>query len=211
MLDKLRDGLQNSIKKFIGNDNIDEESIKEFIKDLQRSLLQSDVNVKLVFELTKKVEERALKEKVPMGIPRRDHIVKILYEELSNMLGSDNKFELKKDKQNIILVLGIQGSGKTTSIGKLARYMSKKNYSTGVIAADTFRPGALEQIKSLCEPFKIEVYGEENESNAVKIIRNGINFFKKNTKDVVIIDTTGRHKEEEKLMLEMKQLTKRHY
>mgnify|MGYP003329082578 FL=1 len=87
MLDKLRDGLQNSIKKFIGNDNIDEESIKEFIKDLQRSLLQSDVNVKLVFELTKKVEERALKEKVPMGIPRRDHIVKILYEELSNMLG----------------------------------------------------------------------------------------------------------------------------
>ena len=127
MLDKLRDGLQNSIKKFIGNDNIDEESIKEFIKDLQRSLLQSDVNVKLVFELTKKVEERALKEKVPMGIPRRDHIVKILYEELSNMLGSDNKFELKKDKQNIILVLGILGSGKTTSIGNLARDMSKKN------------------------------------------------------------------------------------
>lgn len=208
MLDKLRDGLQNSIKKFIGNDNIDEESIKEFIKDLQRSLLQSDVNVKLVFELTKKVEERALKEKVPMGIPRRDHIVKILYEELSNMLGSDNKFKLKKDKQNIILVLGIQGSGKTTSIGKLGRYMSKKNYSTGVIAADTFRPGALEQIKSLCEPFKIEVYGEENESNAIKIIRNGIDFFKKNTKDVVIIDTTGRHKEEEKLMGEMKQLTK---
>ena len=159
MLANLRDGLQSAIKKFVGSQTLDESTIKEFMKDLQRSLLQADVNVKLVLDLTKKIELRALKEEIPAGIPKRDHIVKILYEELSEMLGSKNKFNLKKDKENIILVLGIQGSGKTTSIGKLARYFSKNKHSVGVIAADTFRPGALAQIKTICEPFNIEIFG----------------------------------------------------
>ena len=112
MLDNLKTGLQDAIKKFVGNDEIDEQSVKEFVKDLQRSLLQADVNVKLVFDLTKKIETRALSEKIPTGIPKRDYIVKILYEELSTTLGSEKKFELNKEKGNIILVLGIQGSGK---------------------------------------------------------------------------------------------------
>lgn len=207
MLENLRTGLQGAIKKFVGNEEIDEEAIKQFTKDLQRSLLQADVNVKMVLDLTKKIERRALKEKMPVGIPKRDHIVKILYEELSIMLKSENKFELKKDKENIILVLGIQGSGKTTSIGKLARYLLKKNHSVGVIAADTFRPGALVQIKTLCEPFKIEVFSQEKEKDATKIIKNGIEFFKKSSKDAIIIDTTGRHKEEKGLMKEMNKLS----
>ena len=88
MLDNLRTGLQDAIKKFVGNDEIDEQTVKEFVKDLQRSLLQADVNVKLVFNLTKKIETRALKEKIPTGIPKRDHIVKILYEELKRIIQS---------------------------------------------------------------------------------------------------------------------------
>ena len=207
MLDNLRTGLQDAIKKFVGNDEIDEQTVKEFVKDLQRSLLQADVNVKLVFDLTKKIETRALNEKIPTGIPKRDHIVKILYEELSTTLGSERKFELNKEKENIILVLGIQGSGKTTTIGKLARYLTKKNHSVGVIGADTFRPGALAQITSLCEPFDIEIFGQDKEKDAIKIINNGIEYFKKIGKEVIIIDTTGRHKEESGLMEEMKELT----
>ena len=207
MLDNLKTGLQDAIKKFVGNDEIDEQTVKEFVKDLQRSLLQADVNVKLVFDLTKKIETRALNEKIPTGIPKRDHIVKILYEELSTTLGSERKFELNKEKENIILVLGIQGSGKTTTIGKLARYLTKKNYSVGVIGADTFRPGALAQITSLCEPFNIEIFGQDKEKDALKIINNGIEHFKKIGKEVIIIDTTGRHKEESGLMEEMKELT----
>tara|TARA_Y100000815_G_C13336788_1_gene498143 strand:+ start:264 stop:1589 length:1326 start_codon:yes stop_codon:yes gene_type:complete len=207
MLANLRDGLQSAIKKFVGSQTLDESTIKEFMKDLQRSLLQADVNVKLVLDLTKKIELRALKEEIPAGIPKRDHIVKILYEELSEMLGSKNKFNLKKDKENIILVLGIQGSGKTTSIGKLARYFSKNKHSVGVIAADTFRPGALAQIKTICEPFNIEIFGKEEEKKAGKIIKNGIEFFKKSSKDVIIIDTSGRHKEEKALLDEIKQLS----
>ena len=209
MLDNLKTGLQDAIKKFVGNDEIDEQSVKEFVKDLQRSLLQADVNVKLVFDLTKKIETRALGEKIPTGIPKRDYIVKILYEELSTTLGSERKFELNKAKGNIILVLGIQGSGKTTTIGKLARYLTKKNHSVGVIGADTFRPGALAQITSLCEPFDIEIFGKEKEKDAVKIINEGIDYFNKVEKEVIIIDTTGRHKEEGGLMDEMKELTKK--
>lgn len=204
MLDKLKEGLQIAIKKIFGAASIDEQVVKEFIKDLQRALLQADVNVKLVLDLTSRIEKRALHEAPPPGLPRKDHIVKILYEELSNIMGSEGKVELPIDRLNIILMVGIQGSGKTSATAKLARFMQKKGYKVGVICADTFRPGALTQLKMLCSNIGIEVFGNEGIKDSIKLAMDGIEYFKKRERNLVIIDTAGRHKEEKGLLEEMK-------
>ena len=114
MLDNLKDGLRSAIKKIVSSSGIDEELIKELAKDVQRSLLQSDVNVKLFLKLQKNLQERCINETPPPGLSRKDHIVKILYDELSKLLGNDTEFHFKSGKINKVLMLGIQGSGKTT-------------------------------------------------------------------------------------------------
>ena len=121
MLDNLKTNLRAAIKKIVNSSGIDEELIKELSKDVQRALLQSDVNVKLVLEITKNLEERSLKENPPPGLSRKDHIVKILYDELAKLLGNETEFSFKPGKLNKILLLGIQGSGKTTITGKLSK------------------------------------------------------------------------------------------
>src|SRR3990170_941590 len=138
VLDKLREGLQSAIKKLVGADTIDEETVKEFVNDLFRTLLQADVQVKQAADVTARVKKRALEEKPPPGLPRKDHIVKILYEELSAFLGKEGKVDLPADKMSIVLMMGIQGSGKTTVVGKLARHLLKGGYKVGVVCADTF-------------------------------------------------------------------------
>ena len=151
MLDNLKTNLRAAIKKIVNSSGIDEELIKELSKDVQRALLQSDVNVKLVLEITKNLEERSLKENPPPGLSRKDHIVKILYDELAKLLGNETEFSFKPGKLNKILLLGIQGSGKTTITGKLSKFLTKQGYKVGVIGADTYRPGALVQLKTTCE------------------------------------------------------------
>ena len=168
----------------------------------------SDVNVKLVFEITKKLEERSLHETPPPGLSRKDHIVKILYDELAKLLGKESNFDFKPGKQNKIIMLGIQGSGKTTVTAKLAKFLTKQGYTVGVIGADTYRPGALIQLRTMCEKSNVEVYGEENNKDSPNIVKNGLNYFEKLPLDVIIIDTAGRHKEEKDLLAEMEQINK---
>jgi len=206
MLSGLQGGLRNAVKKLVGGGTVDEAAVKEFVKDLQRSLLQADVNVKLVLSLSTKIEQRALDEKLPPGLPRKDHIVKILYEELSRILGEETEFKLPQDKTSIILLAGIQGSGKTTITAKLARNLSKQGHKVGVVGADTFRPGALVQLRMLCEKIKVPVYGKENAKDSVKIASEGVKHFKTTDNNIIIIDTAGRHKEEKELLKEMQDL-----
>ena len=139
MLDNLKSSLRAAIKKIVNSSGIDEELIKELSKDIQRSLLQSDVNVKMVFEITKNIENRSLNESPPPGLSRKDHIVKILYDELAKLLGNETEFHFQSGKVNKVLMLGIQGSGKTTVTSKLAKFLTKQGYSVAVIGADTFR------------------------------------------------------------------------
>lgn len=208
MLDNLKNNLRAAIKKIVNSSGIDEELIKELSKDVQRALLQSDVNVKLVLEITKNLEERSLKETPPPGLSRKDHIVKILYDELAKLLGNDTEFSFKSGKLNKVLMLGIQGSGKTTVTGKLAKFLTKQGYRVGVIGADTYRPGALVQLKTNCEKANVEVYGEEKTKDSPQIVKNGLKHFENSNLDIILIDTAGRHKEEKDLLNEMIQINK---
>ena len=208
MLDNLKTNLRAAIKKLVNSSGIDEELIKELSKDVQRALLQSDVNVRLVFEITKKLEERSLNENPPPGLSRKDHIVKILYDELAKLLGNETEFSFKPGTMNKVLMLGIQGSGKTTITSKLAKFMTKQGYKVGVIGADTFRPGALVQLKTMCEKANVEVYGDEKNKDSPQLIKNGLKHFENSNLDVVLIDTAGRHKEEKDLLNEMKEINK---
>jgi len=203
MLDGLKNSLGAAIKKIVKSSGIDEELIKELSKDVQRALLQSDVNVRLVLEITKQLEERALNEIPPPGLSRKDHIVKILYDELSKLLGNESDFDFKPGKQNKIILLGIQGSGKTTVTSKLARFLSKQGYKVGVVGADTYRPGALVQLKTMCDKSNVEVYGEEKNKDSPSIVKNGLKYFESQPLDVILIDTAGRHKGEQDLLEEM--------
>jgi signal recognition particle subunit SRP54 len=208
MLDGLKNNLRDAIKKIVKSSGIDEELIKELSKNVQRALLQSDVNVRLVLEITKQLEARSLNETPPPGLSRKDHIVKILYDELAKLLGKESDFDFKSDKQNKLIMLGIQGSGKTTVTAKLAKFLMKQGYSVGVIGADTYRPGALVQLRTMCEKSNVEVYGEPNNKDSPDIVKNGLKHFESLPLDVIIIDTAGRHKEEKDLLSEMEQINK---
>jgi len=208
VLDSLRSGLRSALKKLVGASSVDENMIKELAKDVQRSLLASDVNVKLVLDVTNRLQERALHEQPPPGLSRKDHVVKILYDELARLLGEEKPLSFKPDKTNIVLMLGIQGSGKTTVTGKLARWLSKHGYKVGVIGADTFRPGALIQLKTICNKVNIDVYGDENLKDPVEITKKGLEHFKSANLDIIIVDTAGRHKEEKELLEEMNNIYK---
>lgn len=221
MLDNLRTGLRSAIKKIVRASDINEDLINSLCKDVQRALLQSDVNVKLVLELTNRIRDRAINEEPVKGLTRKDHVITILYGELATLLGysgqtiknidksqyPDEKIiDFEPDKQNVVLMLGIQGSGKTTVTAKVARWLLKHGFSVGVIGADTWRPGALTQLKMNCSRINVEVYGDETNSNAIDIVKNGLEHFKIQNIDVIIIDTAGRHKEESSLLEEMREM-----
>ena len=218
MLDNLRTSLGAALKKLVGASDVNEELIDSLCKDVQRALLQSDVNVRLVLNITQNLKKRSMEETPPKGLSRKDHIVSILYDELSRLMGytgetgGQNKQPEKQvisfapGKLNIVLMFGIQGSGKTTVTAKLARWLTKHGYHVGVIGADTWRPGALTQLKMNCVKINVEVFGDESNKDATSIVKNGINYFKEAGSDVVIIDTAGRHKDETELLEEMKSM-----
>jgi signal recognition particle subunit SRP54 len=221
MLDNLRTGLRSAIKKIVRASDINEDLINSLCKDVQRALLQSDVNVKLVLEITNRIRDRAIKEEPVKGLTRKDHIITILYGELATLLGysgqtiknidkSQNPEErimnFEPGRQSTVLMLGIQGSGKTTVTAKVARWLLKHGYSVGVIGADTWRPGALTQLRMNCSRINVEVYGDESNTNAIDIVKKGLKHFKIQNIDVIIIDTAGRHKEESSLLEEMREM-----
>jgi len=208
VLENLKTNLRAAIKKIVNSSGVDEELIKELSKDVQRALLQSDVNVRFVLEITKKLEERSLNETPPPGLSRKDHIVKILYDELAKLLGNETEFSFKSGRMNKVLMVGIQGSGKTTVTTKLAKFLTKQGYKVAVIGADTHRPAALVQLKTMCDKVNVEVYGDEKNKDSLQIVKKGLKHFENSNLDVVLIDTAGRHKKEKELLDEMRQINK---
>jgi len=206
-LDKLGSSLTSAIKKLFKAGVVDEAAVKELVRDIQRALLQADVNVQLVLEISKRIEERALNEKMPPGISRREHVIKVVYEELTRFVG-DKPVPLKVEpgKKKIVMLVGIQGSGKTTHAAKLARYFQKRGLKVGLICADTYRPGAYNQLQQLSTRTNTPFFGDLRAKDPVKVVREGLKLF--SDKDLIIVDTAGRHKEEKDLIKEMKDLEK---
>ncbi len=206
VLEKLGTSLKNALSKIARSMFVDDRLIEELIRDIQRALLQADVNVKLVFELSNRIKERAKKEKTPSGITKKEHLIKIVYEELVKFLG-DKKYEIKIEKKPFkIMLVGLYGSGKTTTAAKIAKYYLKRGYKVCTVGLDMHRPAAPEQLKQLCEKINVACFIDKNEKNPIKIwdkFKEQINKF-----DIVVIDTAGRDVLSKDLVKEIKALHK---
>jgi signal recognition particle subunit SRP54 len=208
-LEKLSSSLSEALRKIFRAPLVDEAVVKELNRDIQRALLQSDVNVRLVLDLSKSIEKKILEEKLPPGISRREHVVKVVYEELTKFLGEKTEtIQVQPGKTKILMLVGIQGSGKTTSAAKIGRFFQKRGVKSALICADTYRPGAFEQLEQLSERIRIPIYGDKSEKNAIKIASQGVNDFKREGVNLIIVDTAGRHKDEKSLIIEMKEIAK---
>jgi len=203
------EGVRKALSKFLRSDREYRDAVKQFIKDLQKELIKADVNVKVVFELTKRIRERALEEEPPPGITRKDWLITIVYEELTKLFGGEKAPSIKPPKKPwIMLLVGLQGSGKTTTAAKMAYYYKLEGYRVGLVAADTYRPAAYDQLKQLGDQIGVPVYGEPSNKDAVAIARNGVKLFKEKGFDIIIVDTAGRHHREEDLLKEMRDIAR---
>ncbi|MBW2976044.1 signal recognition particle protein Srp54 [Candidatus Woesearchaeota archaeon] len=190
VLEKLGDSLKSTLQKIAKSVFVDDKLINELVKDIQRALLQSDVDVKLVFDLTSKIKDRIKKEESPAGLTKKEHLINIVYEELVNFLGKEQyKVEIREKPFKIMLV-GLFGSGKTTTAGKLAKYFSKRGYKAALVGLDTHRPAAMEQIEQVAKQANVPCLLNKKEKNPLKIweeFQNDCSKF-----DILIIDTSGR-------------------
>ena len=187
VLDNLSKSLRGILQKIAQGSQVDEALIAEVVRDIQRALLQADVNVQLALELTQRVKRRAKEEKPPAGASVRDFLVRIIYEEIRGILGKDRPFEVRPRK---ILMAGLFGQGKTTTSGKLARYFQKKGVRVGLVAADVHRPAAVDQLEQLAKKVGCDFYAHRGELRAQVIVQEALDKFPAHT--AVIVDTAGR-------------------
>jgi signal recognition particle subunit SRP54 len=201
VLDNLGSSLRDSLDDLRGKSRIDEEDVENVVREIQRSLLSADVDTSLVMQLSGDIEDRALNEEPPGGTTARDHVLKIVYEELVDLVGESTDLPLE---EQTILLAGLQGSGKTTSSAKMAWWFSKKGLRPAVIQTDTFRPGAYDQAKQMTERAEVEFYGDPDCDDPVQIARDGLEAT--SDADVHIVDTAGRHALEEDLIAEIEEI-----
>lgn len=190
--------LRQALAKFTGAPIADGKAVKSLCRELQRVLISSDVNVKLVFELTKKIENRALDSKLAKGLSLREHVVKVVYEELAQIMGE--KYEPKISPHKILL-LGLYGSGKTTTAGKLSHFYKSRGLSVGVVACDVDRPAAYEQLEQVAKLSGTSFYGLKGEKDVRKILEDAR---RRSKEDIIIVDSSGRSAFEEALLEQLK-------
>lgn len=208
MFENLSDRLQDVVHKIKGYGKITEENISEMMREIRLSLLEADVNYKVVKEFTNNVKEKALGEEVNKSLNPGDLFVKIVKDELTELLGGENTPLNVSGNPATLMLVGLQGSGKTTTIGKLANYLRKNNKKKPLlVACDVYRPAAIDQLKQIGKELNIEVYSE-GKGNPVEISKNAIKYSKDNGYDYVLIDTAGRLQIDESLMEELDNIQK---
>lgn len=208
MFENLSDRLQDVVHKIKGYGKITEENISEMMREIRLSLLEADVNYKVVQEFTNNVKEKALGEEVNKSLNPGELFVKIVKDELTELLGGENTPLNISGNPATLMLVGLQGSGKTTTIGKLANYLRKNNKKKPLlVACDVYRPAAIDQLKQIGKELNIEVYSE-GKGNPVEISKNGIKYAKDNGYDYVLIDTAGRLQIDESLMDELDNIQK---
>ena len=200
---------QMALRRITGKARLTQKDIDEMMREVRLSLLEADVNYKVVKEFTEDVRQIAYGEKILKGLKPGEQVVKVVNDELTKLMGEEaTEINLQKDELTTILMVGLQGAGKTTTVGKLANYIRKKyNKKPLLIAADIYRPAAIEQLQTVGKQLDIEVF-EEGQIDPEKIVKDGLVFAKENDYDLVIVDTAGRLHIDDKMMNEIKQLEK---
>ena len=204
MLERLGEVIKKATDKIANALFLDKDLVDSIVRDLQRALIEADVNVVLVKELSDKIKKSALDERIK-GVEKKEHLIKILHDELLKILGEHKELKLKPGK-NVIMLLGLYGSGKTTTISKLGNYFAKRGYKTALVGLDVHRPAAAEQLKQLAEKNKLNCFVDMEEKNPIKILKK----FERELKDynLILLDTAGRHTLDNELIKEIKAISK---
>ena len=206
MFENLSEKLDSAISKIKGYGTLTEENIGDVLREVRLALLEADVNYKVVKEFTNSVKEKALGEEVKKSLKPDEVFLKILKDELLELLGTDEISIVTKNNPNMLMLVGLQGSGKTTTIGKLANYIRKKyNKRPLLVAADIYRPAAIEQLKTIGKTLNIPVF-EEGKKDPVEIVKDAVKYAKEEGLNYVLVDTAGRLQIDEKLMDELKNI-----
>jgi signal recognition particle subunit SRP54 len=203
MFNSLSEKLESAFKHLKGQARINELNVANTLKDIRKALLDADVNFKIAKEFTDTIKEKAIGEKVINAISPGQLMVKIVQDELTDLMGSEATPLSLTGNPTIILVAGLQGSGKTTFSGKLANYLKAQKKSPLLVAADIYRPAAMDQLTVLAEQIGVDIFVERENKNAVSIAQNAIAYAKQNNKNVIIIDTAGRLAVDEEMMKEV--------
>lgn len=204
MFENLNQNIEQAFRTLKGQGTITEINVAETLKEVRRALLDADVNYKVAKDFTNEVKEEALGQKILIAVKPGQLLVKIVHEKLTELMGSEHEGIAQANKPpTVVLISGLQGSGKTTFTGKLARYYKGKGKNPLLVACDVYRPAAIDQLGVLGEQTGVEVYQEVENKNPVEIALNGISHAKKNGKDFVIVDTAGRLAIDEQMMTEI--------
>ena len=207
MFESLSAKLQNVMKKLKGQTRISEKELKEMLREVKLALLEADVNYKVVKDFVASIEEKALGEDVMKSLTPGQQVVKIVRDELTNLLGDTNSgLNFSSNPPTIIMLVGLQGSGKTTLCGKLSNYLRKQGKKPFMVACDVYRPAAINQLETLGKSLGVDVYSEKDSKDVVKIAKNGIKEAQSKLCNVVLIDTAGRLQIDETLMNELVEL-----
>jgi signal recognition particle subunit SRP54 len=202
MLEKLSEGLKDALKRITGAGFIDKKILSEISSDIQKALLAGDVDVELAKALVKRIEDRATNEKPSAGMTPKEHVIRIIYEELVRIVGKKSEVIMKPGR---IMFVGLFGAGKTTSIGKVAKFYQKRGLRPAIIGCDVHRPAAMDQITQLASQVNVPVYAPKDVKDPVEISREGLNMFKKY--DIIIFDASGRSSLDKELADELKRLS----
>jgi signal recognition particle subunit SRP54 len=209
VFENLSDKLQGIVKKLKGQTRITEKELNEMLREVKLALLEADVNYKVVKEFISNIKEKALGEDVMKSLTPGQQVVKIVRDELTELLGtSESKLNISSNPPTVIMLVGLQGSGKTTLCGKLSNYLRKQGKKPLMVACDVYRPAAIKQLETLGKSLNIDVYSEEGNKNVVKVATNGLKTAHSKLCDVVLIDTAGRLQIDDALMEELVDLKK---
>ena len=207
MLTELGKKLQGALKSLTAAPVINKELLDQILKQICAALLESDVNVKLVQKLRKNILDIVDIERLEQGANKKKIIYEAIYKELVDLVDPGVvPYQIRKGKQNVLMMVGLQGAGKTTSCTKLAYHYLCKGYKTGLVCTDTYRAGAFDQLKQNATKAKIPYYGSYSESDPVIVALEGVEKFKREGFEVIIVDTSGRHRQEEALFVEMRDI-----
>jgi len=207
-LRQLGKSISDAVRKFLRVPTADERAVNTLLKEIQRALIRADVNARIVADFTRKVRERSLSSEVPPGFSRKDIVLKSVYDGLVEILGEKKPTLQLVKGTNIMLFVGIEGSGKTTTVAKLAVLLKKRGYLVAVVCADDHRPGAYQQLLDLLSEFEIPVYWERG-VKAPELAERGVKKFKEEGYKIILVDTAGRHKNEQELIEEMRVISDR--